>query len=53
MTEEYVPNEGTDKIPEEKLSKEELRNLTNKEFKIMIVKTVKGLRRRLDEQSEH
>ena len=41
------------KIPEEKLSKEELRNLTNKEFKIMIVKTVKVLRRRLDEQSEH
>ena len=41
------------KIPEEKLSKEELRNLPNKEFKVMIGKMVKRLRRRLDEQSEN
>ena len=40
-----------DKIPEEKLSEVEIGNLSNKEFKVMIVK-INELRRRMDEQSE-
>jgi len=40
------------KIPEEELSKVEMGNLLSKELKIMIVKMIKKLRRRMDEQNE-
>ena len=39
------------KTPEEKLS-EEIDSLPDKEFKVMIVKMIKELERRMDEQSE-
>ena len=41
-----------DKTPEEELSEVEISNLPNKEFNIMIIKMLKELRRRMDEQSE-
>ena len=44
-------NKEQDKIPEE-LSEVEISNLPNKEFKVIIIKMFKELRRRLDEQSE-
>ena len=40
------------KTPEEQLSKVEIGNLPNKEFKVMIVKLIRELGRRMDEQSE-
>ena len=40
------------KISEEELSKVEMDNLLSKELKIMIVKMIKKLRRRMDEQNE-
>ena len=40
------------KILEEELSKVEIGNWPNREFKVMIVKMFKELRKRLDEQSE-
>ena len=40
-----------DKTPEE-LSEEEIGNLPNRELKVMIIKMIKELRRRLDEQIE-
>ena len=40
-----------DKTPEE-LSKVEISNLPNKEFKVMIIKMLKDLRRRMNENSE-
>ena len=41
-----------DKTPEEELNGVEIRNLPYKEFKVMIVKRFKELRRRLDKESE-
>ena len=41
-----------DKTPEQQLTKGQLGNLPNKEFKVMIVKMSKEIRKRLDEQSE-
>ena len=42
-----------DKTPEQQqLTKGQLGNLPNKEFKVMIVKMSKEIKRRLDEQSE-
>ena len=41
-----------DKSPEEELSEVEIGNLPNKEFKIMVIKMIKGLGRRMDSQSE-
>ena len=38
--------------PEEILSEVKIRNLPNKEFKVMIIKLFQELRRRLDEQSK-
>jgi len=40
------------KTPEEELNEVELSNLSNKEFRVMILKMKKELGRRLDEQSE-
>lgn len=40
------------KTPEEELSKAEMGNLLSKELKIMIIKMIKKLRRRMDEQKE-
>lgn len=40
------------KTLEEELSKAEMGNLLSKELKIMIVKMIKKLRRRMDEQNE-
>ena len=39
-----------DKTPEEELSEVELGNLPKKEFKVNIIKMIKELRRRMDEQ---
>ena len=41
-----------DKTPEQQLTKGQLGNLPNKEFKVMMVKMSKEIRKRLDEQSE-
>ena len=41
-----------DKTPEQQLTKGQPGNLPNKEFKMMIVKLSKEVRKRLDEQSE-
>ena len=41
-----------DKTPEGELSKVETGNLPEKEFRVMIVKMIKELGRRMDEQSE-
>lgn len=40
------------KTPEEELRKAEMGSLLSKELKIMIVKMIKKLRRRMDEQNE-
>ena len=40
------------KTPEEEPSGAEIGNLPNKEFKVMIIKMIKELRRRMDKQSE-
>ena len=49
-TDEHIPNEGTRYNPE--LSEVEIGNLLEKDFKIMIIKMIRELRRRTDEQSE-
>ena len=41
-----------DKTPEEELKELEISSPPNKEFKVMIIKMIKELRRRLDEHSE-
>ena len=41
-----------DKTPEEEQSEVEIGDLPDKEFRVMIIKMFKELRRRLDEQSE-
>ena len=41
-----------DKIPEEELSKMEIGNLLDKEFKVTIIKITDKLRRRMHEHSE-
>ena len=41
-----------DKTPEEELSEVEISNLSDKEFKVMIIKMLKELGRRMDERSE-
>ena len=41
-----------DKTPEEELSEVEIGNLPEKEFRVMIVKMIKGLGRRMDTQSK-
>ena len=41
-----------DKTPEEELGEVEIDNLSNKEFKVMIIKMIKELGRRMDEHSE-
>ena len=40
-----------DKIPEEELSKVQVSNLPEKEFKLMIIKMLHEFRRRMDEHS--
>ena len=46
MAEEYVPDEGQDKTPEEQLSEVEISNLPEKEFRVMIVKMIQDLRKK-------
>ena len=41
-----------DKTPDEELSEVEIGNLPEKEFRVMIIKMIKELRRRMDAQSE-
>ena len=41
-----------DKTPEKEQSEVEIGDLPDKEFRVMIIKMFKELRRRLDEQSE-
>ena len=41
-----------DKTPEEELTKVEVNNLPPKEFKVMIIKMLKELRRRMDKHSK-
>ena len=43
-TEKYVADSGTRKKPQEQLNEEETGNLPEKEFRIMIVKTIQNLR---------
>ena len=40
------------KTPEEELSEVEIGNLPKKEFRVMIVKMIKDLRKRMDAQSK-
>ena len=42
-----------DKTPEEQVSEVDISNLPDKVFKVMVIKMVKGLRKRLDEQSKN
>ena len=41
-----------DKTPEEELSEVEIGNLPEKEFRVMIIKITKELRRRINAQSQ-
>ena len=41
-----------DKVSEEELSEVEVGNLHKKEFRVIIVKTIKELKRRMDAQSK-
>ena len=41
-----------DKTPDEELSEVEIGNQPEKEFRVMIIKMIKELRRRMDAQSE-
>ena len=43
---------GQDKIPEKQLNEVEIGNLPEKEFKIMIVKMIQGLRKRMEAKTE-
>ena len=50
MTEKYVLNEGTGHISEKDPNKGEMSNLSNKEFKVIIIKMLTKFRR-MDEHS--
>ena len=50
--EKYVTMKEQDKTLEEELSKVEISNLLNKEFKVMNIKMLNKLRRGMDEHSE-
>ena len=41
-----------EKTPKEQLNKEEIGNLPEKEFKVMIVKMIQNLGKRMEEQTE-
>ena len=41
-----------DKTPEEQLSEVEIVNLPEKEFRVIIVKTIQDLRKRMEAQTE-
>ena len=43
---------GQDKTPEKQLNEVEIGNLPEKEFKIMIVKMIQGLRKRMEAKTE-
>ena len=43
---------GQDKIPEKQLNKVETGNLTEKEFRIMMVKMIQDLRKRMEAKFE-
>ena len=43
---------GQDKIPEKQLNEVEIGNLTEKEFRIMIVKMIQDLRKRMEAKIE-
>ena len=44
--------DNLDKNPQEKLNKEQIGNLTEKEFREMIVKMIQDLRKRMEAQTE-
>ena len=48
----YVPDEGKDKTPEKQLNEVEIGNLTEKEFRIMIVKMIQDLGKRMEAKIE-
>ena len=50
MTEKYVLNEGTGHISEKDPNKGEISNLSNKEFKVIIIEMLTKFRR-MDEHS--
>ena len=50
MAEEYVPDEGIRYSVRKELSEVEVGNLPKKAFRVMIVKTIKKLKRRMDAQ---
>jgi len=48
----YVPDERTRKTPGKQLNEIEIRNLPEKEFRIMIVKTIQDLGNRKEKMQE-
>ena len=48
MVEDYAPMKGQDKTPEEKLSEVEIGNLSEKEFRVRIVKMIQDLRKGME-----
>ena len=48
----YVPDERTRKTPEKQLNEIEISNLPEKEFRIMIVKTIQDLGNRKEKMQE-
>ena len=48
MVEDYVQMKGSDKTPEEKLSEVEIGNLSEKEFRVRIVKMIQDLRKGME-----
>ena len=45
---DYVPDEEQDKTPEKQLNEVEIGNLSEKEFRIMIVKMIQDLGKRME-----
>jgi len=48
-TEKYIPMKEKDKITARDLSEMEVNNMSNTEFKVMIIKTLTGLEKRVED----
>ena len=53
MVENYAQMKGQDKTPEEKLSEVEIGNLSEKEFRVRIVKMIQDLRKGMEAQIKY
>ena len=51
-SENYVPGEGQDKIPEKQLNEAMIGKLPEEEFRIIIVKTIQDLGNRIEKMQE-